>query len=57
MKELTLEIKSLKTNKAIGIDGIHNEMLKNLGPRAKHWLLSLFNRCLSSLRPKEMETG
>jgi len=27
---------------------------KNLGPRAKHWLLSLFNRCLSSLRlPKK----
>ena len=40
------EIKLLKPNKAAGIDGILNEFLKYLGPKAQQWLLSLFHSCL-----------
>lgn len=41
LTELKREIKQLKSNKSAGFDGIPNEFLKHLGPRALAWLLNL----------------
>ena len=46
LDELKKEVKLLKPNKAAGIDGILNEFLKHLGPKAQQWVLSLFNSCV-----------
>ena len=46
LDELEKEIKQLKRNKVAGIDGILNEFLKHLGPKAQQWLLLLFTSCL-----------
>ena len=38
-------IAALKNNKALGIDDILVEQLKNLGPRAHKWLHTMLNTC------------
>ena len=43
IRELNLAIKKLKNKKAPGVDGVTNDMLKHLGPRAKSTLLKIFN--------------
>ena len=43
MTELNKALKKLKPRKSPGPDGLHNEMLKNLGPRAKQVLLQYIN--------------
>ena len=35
----------LKNNKAAGIDDVLVEQLKNLGPKAHRWLLTILNKC------------
>ena len=42
--EFTAALKKLKTRKAPGLDKIKNEMLINLGPKAKSYLLEYINR-------------
>ena len=42
--ELKRNIKTLKNRKAPGPDGILNEMIKHLGPKAQATLLTLFNQ-------------
>jgi len=48
MQELQAELKKLKKKKSPGADGITNEMLKQLGHRAKNTLLYIFNLSLHS---------
>ena len=43
MSELNKSLKKLKQHKSPGPDGLHNEMLKNLGPKAKQVLLQYIN--------------
>ena len=40
----------MKTGKADGYDSMHAEFIKNLGPVAKLWILSLFNKMLQTAR-------
>ena len=42
--ELEVELKKLKKKKSPGPDKVHNEMLQNLGEKAKSYLLELYNR-------------
>ncbi|XP_071505175.1 uncharacterized protein [Diadema antillarum] len=46
MNELIVGIKTMKNNKAAGLDDILCEQVKHLGPVALKWLLDLFNSCL-----------
>ena len=48
LAELEKAIKACKTGKAPGPDNVHPEYLHHLGPKAKEFLLSLMNRCLST---------
>ena len=48
MGELDTGISSLKPGKAIGLDNISTEQIKNFGPAAKKWLLQLYNHCLTT---------
>ena len=48
MTELEKAIKSLKTNKACGVDGILNEFLKHSPPSIKEAILMLFNVILKT---------
>ena len=50
MEELEKGIASLKPGKAIGLDNISTEQIKNFGPAAKDWLLQLYNHCLATLK-------
>ena len=43
MQELQAALKKLKKRKSPGTEGITNEMLKQLGHRAKNTLLYIFN--------------
>ena len=47
-QELDEALKSSKTGKSAGYDGMYAEFLKHLGPVARLWLLALFNNILSS---------
>ena len=47
-KEVLLAIQSLKNNKACGLDGIKNEMLKNSHSHVLPCIVKLFNHILSS---------
>lgn len=47
LDELSGVIKSTRNMKAPGFDGIFNIVLKNLGPKARSLLVSVFNRCLT----------
>ena len=42
--ELQHALRQIRCKKAPGPDGIHNEMLKHLGPQAKKFLLDVFNQ-------------
>ena len=56
LSELKTEIKQLKPNKAAGIDGIPNEFLKHLGPKALRWLQAFYQDCLTtSNTPKDWQ--
>ena len=48
MTEMNKELDSLPDKKAPGPDKISNEMLKNLGNKAKSKLLEIFNNSFSS---------
>ena len=48
MEELEVGISNLKPGKAIGLDNIATEEIKNFGPEAKKWLLQLYNQCLAT---------
>ena len=48
MEELDTAISSLKPGKAVGLDNISTEQIKNFGPKTKNWLLQLYNSCLST---------
>ena len=48
MEELDAGISALKPGKAIGLDKIATEEIKNFGPEAKMWLLQLYNQCLAT---------
>ncbi|KAK3880999.1 hypothetical protein Pcinc_014548 [Petrolisthes cinctipes] len=49
-KDLTTAISHLKHGKASGLDGITPEMVKHLGVNGRGWLLSLLNKCATSLK-------
>ena len=46
MNDLRNAIKSMKSNKAAGLDDILCEQIKHLGPVALQWLLDMLNHCL-----------
>ena len=46
--ELEAEIRTLKTKKAPGPDGVTNDMILYLGPSAKKAILALFNKSWKS---------
>src|ERR1700733_5697531 len=48
IRELELAISKLKMRKSPGVDGVSNEMIKNLGTAAKTKLLQIFNTCWTS---------
>jgi len=48
MDELNMAIGVMKNRKAAGIDGIMTEQIKQLGPKAKEWLLNMFNNCIKT---------
>ena len=45
MHEMSRAIHDSKANKAAGDDGIPYELIKHLGPKAKQFLLMLYNKC------------
>jgi len=49
ISELEDAIKLLKPGKAAGLDGITTEVIRNFGPKAKAWLLQMFNTCATTL--------
>ena len=48
MEELEKVISTLKPGKAIGLDNISTEQIKNFRPVTKKWLLQLYNHCLTT---------
>ena len=48
LEELEAGISTLKSGKAIGLDNIATEQIKNFGPVARKWLLALYNNCLTT---------
>ena len=48
MEELNTGISSLKPGKAIGLDNISTEQIKNFGPVARKWLLRMYNHCYNN---------
>ncbi|XP_047989047.1 uncharacterized protein LOC125228503 [Leguminivora glycinivorella] len=48
ISELDVGIGKLKNGKASGIDDVRVEQIKRFGPKAKLWLLQLFNFCVST---------
>lgn len=54
MTELEAGIKMMKPNRAAGVDDLRAEQVKKFGPQTLHWLLNLFNACVTQLKiPKE----
>ncbi|KAK3892430.1 hypothetical protein Pcinc_003663 [Petrolisthes cinctipes] len=49
-EDLTTAISHLKHGKASGLDWITPEMVTHLGVNARGWLLSLLNKCATSLK-------
>ena len=47
MSDLGDAIKTMKSNKAAGLDDILCEQIKHFGPGALQWLLDMFNKCMS----------
>ena len=48
MVELEIGIASLKPGKAVGLDNISTEQIRNFGPTTRKWLLQMYNHCLST---------
>ena len=46
-EEVDAALKNMKCGKATGYDNIHPEFLKNLGPRAREWLVIFLTRIIS----------
>ena len=46
LHELDEAIKTLVNGKAAGIDDINTELLKQLGPNCRKWLLKMFHTCI-----------
>lgn len=46
LEELNISIKALKTGKAIGLDNIFTEEIKQFGPLTRKWVLELMNNCM-----------
>ena len=46
LHELNEAIKTLVNSKAAGIDDINTELLKQLGPNCRKWLLKMFHACI-----------
>ncbi|KAI0212708.1 putative RNA-directed DNA polymerase from transposon BS [Lamellibrachia satsuma] len=46
--ELDVDITALKKGKAPGLDDIQTKLIKQLGPKARDWLLRFFNSCTAS---------
>ena len=44
------EVAILNNNKASGRDDVLVEQLKNLGPKAHRWLLTMLNKCFMEIR-------
>ena len=55
--ELEVEIRTLKTKKAPGPDGVTNDMILHLGPSAKKAILALFNKSWKSGTSSSVEKG
>ena len=55
--ELEAEIRTLKTKKAPGPDGVTNDMILHLGPSAKKAILALFNKSWKSGTSSSVEKG
>ena len=51
LHELDEAIKTLVNGKATGIDDINTELLKQLGPNCRKWLLKMFHTCIRK-KPK-----
>ena len=47
--ELSQGIQDLKDGKASGVDNITVEQIKHFGPRARRWLLDVFNYILEEI--------
>lgn len=47
-EEVQIALKSVKTGKTVGLDGIHPEFLKNCGPNTRKWLADFFSDILCS---------
>ena len=45
IEELNSARKLIKPGKATVLDGIHPELVKNIGGTAKSWILARFNSC------------
>ena len=50
IKELDEALKTIKSGKAPGLDGISAEMILHFGPNTRKWLLALYNTCMMSLK-------
>ena len=48
LEELEAGISTLTPGKAIGLDNIATEQIKNFGPVARKWLLAPYNNCLKT---------
>ena len=46
MEELDVAICKAKAGKAVGLDDIMTQQIKNLGPVAKQWLLAMYDNCM-----------
>ena len=46
LHDLDEAIKTLVNGKAVGIDDINTELLKQLGPNCRKWLLKMFHACI-----------
>ncbi|KAK2709753.1 hypothetical protein QYM36_013431, partial [Artemia franciscana] len=46
-EELERVIQSLPSNKSLGMDGVTYDIIKNLGPTSREFLLRLYNTCLN----------
>jgi hypothetical protein len=48
MNELNIAIGVMKNRKVADIDGVTTEQIKKLGPKARKWLLNMFNSCIET---------
>ena len=57
-EQIIVTLKNIKGGKAVFMDGIVEEMLKNGGISITHWLLKILNRCMESgVVPEDWEAA